>query len=101
MLVLEDFENIQSELDMTIQEDVKNILHKMKEESMDLLGWKIVEIPDNRVYCLFNQKTKEAFDYELDAGGELIPHYYKIKKNTTVTKFATKSIREAIKKYSL
>ncbi|MBO0445568.1 hypothetical protein JZO78_04360 [Enterococcus ureilyticus] len=100
MLSLEDFENMQSELDITTQQDVKSILKKMKEENMELIGWEVIEIPENRVYCLYNQKKNEAFDYELDEAGKLTPHYYKIKENTTVTKFLTKTIRESIKEYS-
>lgn len=101
MFSLLDFENIKSQLDKTNQMDIENILKEMRKEGLDLAGWELVEIPADRVYCFFNKKQNEAFDYEFDKDKKFLPHYYKNKRETTVTKFATQTIRESIKEYAI
>lgn len=101
MFYLEEFAEIKNDIDSIISEDISEIIKRMHNEKIELAGWKLIEIPSERVYCFYNSKKNEAFDYELDSQGNMIPHYYKNKENTTITKYPSKSIKQAIIEYSL
>ncbi|TBX33708.1 hypothetical protein EUZ95_04645 [Enterococcus durans] len=81
--------------------DLNNIIYSMKNEKMYLEEWELVDIPCEKVYCFYNKKRKEAFDFEEDENGILAPHYYCVREGTKITKIPTKTIKEAIENYQL
>lgn len=82
-------------------EDIEQIITIMQEEEIDLKEWKLIDIPYERVYSFYNEKRKEAFDFEEDEKGKLLPHYYNAKKGSKTTKFSVSTIKEAISKYKI
>lgn len=101
MFYLEEFAEIKNDIDSTISEDISEIIKRMLYEKIDLVDWKLIEIPSKKVYCFYNSKKNQAFDYELDSQGNMMPHYYKNKENTMITKYSSKSIKQAMMEYSL
>lgn len=81
--------------------DLNNIIYSMKNEKMNLEEWELVDIPCEKVYCFYNKKRKEAFDFEEDENGNLSPHYYRTSERSKITKIPTKTIKEAIENYQL
>lgn len=82
-------------------EDLNNIIYLMKSEGINLEEWELVEIPCEKVYCFYNKKRKEAFDFEEDENGILSPHYYCISRGSQITKFPAETIKESIENYQL
>lgn len=84
-----------------VLEDIEQIITIMQKEDLELTEWRLVDIPSERVYSFYNEKRKEAFDFEEDEKGELSPHYYNTKRKSKTTKYPVSTIKEAISRYRI
>ena len=101
-LKLNDLQSLKQSLKKEDFENVIRAIKKMELEEIDLEGWVLDDIPIERSYGFYNSKTDEAFDYEEDVEGQLMPHYYKYPhKSKDITQIRTETVREAIKNYEL